>query len=412
MPTLKSPENLEELVARLREANQNLVIASLRAQELQDQAEAANERQQEFLAMLAHELRNPLAPIVMAGEMLEKISAAHPLLPPIQQLIARQVSHMKRLLDDLLDASRVSNGKITLQKSRLLLSDIVQSAAEISQPVLNQNAQTLIVELPHSPVVMEGDAVRLAQVFSNLLINASKYGSPHQSITLSACLGEHGTVAISVKDQGVGIEPDIQPFIFDLFTQAPRTLDRSQGGLGIGLSLVRTLVELHGGTVEVRSQGLGCGSEFIVVLPASGEPAVPEPSPAALAQDIHPRRILVIEDNVDANEALSLCLGFLGNTTASAFDGPTGLAMAREGGYELIICDIGLPGMDGYEVLRQVRLHPLVPAPCCIAMTGYDQPNYRAHALEVGFDHYLVKPVSMDALQDVISKAFPAAAMT
>lgn len=399
-------------MARLREANQNLVIASLRAQELQDQAEAANERQQEFLAMLAHELRNPLAPIVMAGEMLEKISAAHPQLPQIQQLIVRQASHMTRLLEDLLDASRVSRGKITLQKSRLLLSDIVQSAAEISQPALNQHAQTLIVELPQRRVVMEGDAVRLSQVFSNLLINASKYGPKHQSITLSARQGAHGTVAISVKDDGIGIEPHIQPFIFDLFTQAPRTLDRSQGGLGIGLSLVRTLVELHGGTVQVRSQGLGCGSEFIVVLPVSGEPAMLEPSPALPAQVGRPCRTLIIEDNVDANEALHLCLTFLGHTAVSAFDGPTGLAMAKEGGYDLIVCDIGLPGMDGYEVLRQIRLLPLVPVPCCIAMTGYGQPNYRTHALAVGFDHYLVKPVSMDALQDVISKALPAAAMT
>lgn len=228
----ESSESLEEFVARLREANQNLVIASLRAQDLQDQAEARNERQKEFLAMLAHELRNPLAPIIMAGEMLEKISVAHPQLPQIQQLIVRQASHMKRLLDDLLDASRVSSGKITLQKSRLLLSDVVQSAAEISQPFVNQHAQTLSVELPHSPVVMEGDAVRLAQVFSNLLINASKYGPPHQVITLSARCGAHGTVAISVKDRGIGIEPHLQPFIFDLFTQAPRPLDRSQGGPG------------------------------------------------------------------------------------------------------------------------------------------------------------------------------------
>lgn len=404
MKTRKNEEVSGELVSRLREANQRLVIASLRAQDLQDQAEASIERQKEFLAMLAHELRNPLAPIAMAAGMLEKITQAHPQLPYIQQVIDRQVSHMSRLLEDLLDTSRVTSGKITLRKSLLLLTDIVQSAVEISQPFLNKNCQQLIVDLPELPVVVEGDAVRLAQVFSNLVINASKYSAQHQSITLSARQDKGDTLAVCVKDQGVGIEPEIQPFIFDLFTQAPRTPDRPEGGLGIGLSMVRTLVEMHGGTVQVRSAGLGRGSEFIVRLPMPAEAAPPEASPVVHSDPVRPCRILVIEDNIDANETLSFCLVANGHTVASAFDGPTGLAMVKGGGYDIVVCDIGLPGMDGYEVLRQMRLLQITPEPGYIAMTGYDWQYQDAATHKATFDHYLVKPVSMALLQDVISK--------
>ena len=403
MPTPKIQELSSELVVRLREANQSLVIASLHAQDLQDQAEASIELQKEFLAMLAHELRNPLAPIAMAVGMLEKITPAHPQLPYIQQVIARQIGHITRLLEDLLDASRVTSGKINLRKSLLLLSDVVHSAVEISQPSLDKKRQQLIVDLPSLPVVIEGDAVRLAQVFSNLLINASKYSSEHQPITLSARMGDGGTLAVCVRDEGVGIEPEIQLLVFNLFTQAPQTLDRSEGGLGIGLSMVRALVEMHGGTVSVHSEGLGLGSEFIVLLPVSGEAVPPEAVPALPSEAVRPCRILVIEDNVDANETLSFCLKADGHTVESAFDGPTGLAMAKAGGYDIVVCDIGLPGMDGYEVLRQMRLLHMTPEPGYIAMTGYDQQNQSPRAGQPGFDHYLVKPVSIAVLQAVIS---------
>ena len=412
MPTLKNHGNPEELVHKLREANQNLVIASLKAQDLQDQAEASVKRQTEFLSMLAHELRNPLAPISMAAEMLEKFSSAHPQLPQIHQIIARQVGHMKRLLEDLLDASRVVSGKVALKKSPLLLTDMVQSAVEIVQPMLDQRGQKLDVHLPKQPVVIDGDAMRLAQVFSNLLINASKYSPQAACITLSARPAPDGMFAISVKDQGVGIDPEMQPFIFDLFTQVPGTLDRSQGGLGIGLSMVRTLLELHGGRVEVRSKGLGHGSEFTALLPWSGDLAARVSGPALRVNMARPCRILIIEDNVDANETLNFCLTFEGHTVASAFDGPSGLAKAQTGHYDLVICDIGLPAMDGYEVLRQIQLLDASPALFCIAMTGYDNQEYRVHAQEMGFDAYLVKPVSIDTLQEVIAKAFPATAIT
>lgn len=412
MPILKKHGIPEELVDKLREANQNLVIASLKAQDLQDQAEASVERQTEFLSMLAHELRNPLAPIAMAAEMLEKFSSSHPQLPQIHQIISRQVGHMKRLLEDLLDASRVTSGKVTLKKKPLLLTSMVKSAVEIVQPLLNQRCQKLELYLPDQPVVIDGDAMRLAQVFSNLLINASKY-SPHAAcISLSARLGADGMLAISVKDPGVGIDPEMQPFIFDLFTQVPATLDRSQGGLGIGLSMVRTLLELHGGRVEVRSEGLGHGSEFTALLPLMGNFGALQPHSALPASLARPCRILIIEDNADANETLNFCLTFEGHTVASAFDGPAGLDKAKTGCYDLVICDIGLPGMDGYEVLKQIHLLDASPAPFSIAITGYDNQEYRAHAQAVGFDAYLVKPVSIGTLQEVIANAFPATAVT
>jgi len=411
MSTSKNHGIPDELVRKLREANENLVVTSLHAQDLQDQAEAVVHRQTEFLSMLAHELRNPLAPIAMAAEMLGKISAAQPQiqqLPQLQQIISRQVSHMKRLLDDLLDASRVSSGKITLKKSPLMLADVIRSAAEISQPVLISHNQELLIDLPKQPVAIDGDATRLSQIFSNLLINASKYSLQGKSISLSAFCGDDGNVTVSIKDQGVGIEPEVQAYIFDLFTQAPRTLDRSEGGLGIGLSMVRTLVELHGGTVQVRSAGLGHGSEFTVVLPQVGKPDMQEPEsesehcapalPAKLCQ------ILIIEDNVDANETLNFCLSSEGHEVASAFSGP-----AKKGHFDVVMCDIGLPGMDGYEVLRQLKVSDVQPVPYCIAMTGYDSLDHRAHADNAGFDSYLVKPVSLETLHDVVSKVCPAA---
>jgi len=411
MPIVKNHEIADDLVHKLREANQNLVIASLRAQDLQDQAEASVQRQTEFLSMLAHELRNPLAPIATASQLLEKITSAHPQLPHIQQVITRQVAHMKRLLEDLLDASRVSSGKITLQKKPLLLADVVRNAVELSEPLLTKRHQQLVVDLPSQPVVLNGDAVRLSQVFSNLLINASKYSAPKKSIVLSACQLADNTVAISVKDEGVGIEADMQSLIFDLFTQIPQTLDRSEGGLGVGLSMVRALVEMHEGTVKVHSKGLNCGSEFIVTLPVATEVLAHDAGSARPLRPARACRILIVEDNVDANQTLNFCLAYEGHSVTSAYNGPAGLAMVQKGEYDVLICDIGLPGMNGYELLHQVQLLGLAPAPYSIAMTGYDQPSFRVHADEVGFDSYLVKPVSMETLQEVISKAFPAATL-
>lgn len=395
-----------ELASKLLEANQNLVISFVRAQELQANAEAANQRQNEFLSMLAHELRNPLAPIVMAAEMLREILSAHPQLPRIYDVVSRQATHMTQLIDSLMEASRVSTGKITLHKRPLLLSEVIEHAVGISQPFIDGRKQQLIVNLPTEPVVIEGDLVRLAQVFSNLLINATKFSPEHDHITISARFLTD-TVSVSVKDHGVGIAPETASFIFDLFTQGPRTLDRSQGGLGIGLSLVRMLTEMHGGTASVHSDGEGLGSEFIVTLPLSNQEMPVSSTPVLAAAMVSPRRILIIEDNQDINETLNFCLSTNGHTVSSAFDGPTGLSIARKNHPDIIFCDIGLPGMDGYEVVRQLRMQCYEPAPVCIAMTGYDQPEYRNRGIEAGFDRYLIKPVSIDALTQLIADLCP-----
>ncbi len=401
----KSKCDLEDVVLQLREANQNLVIATFGAQDMQAKAESLNHRQEEFLSMLAHELRNPLAPVAMAADLLGKLTFAHPQLPKLHGIISRQVSHMAHLVDDLLDASRVSTGNITLQKSTLLLSDIIESAVETSQPFIDKRHQHLTVVLPDEPILIDGDLVRLAQAFSNLLINATKFTQMEGSIAVSLNLSGE-TVTVSVKDNGVGISLDIQAFIFDLFRQGPHSLDRSQGGLGIGLSLVRTVVEMHGGTVNVRSAGAGFGSEFLVRLPVSSALVLNNVTllPRNPAQGC---RILLIDDNTDANDVLNDLLVTEGHVITSAFDGITGLAMAMEDVYDVIICDIGLPGMNGYEVVRQLRLEPGKPLPLCIALSGYDQEEDGGNADKAGFDHYLMKPVVIDVLFNLVSLRSP-----
>ncbi|CAN5357754.1 hypothetical protein BH11PSE11_BH11PSE11_20050 [soil metagenome] len=392
---------LEGLVLQLREANQNLVIATFSAQDLQAKAETANLRQEEFLSMLAHELRNPLAPVAMAAELIGRITDAHPQLPKLHAVIKRQVSHMTRIVDDLLDASRASSGKIAIQKSLVLLREVIESAVETSQPFIDKRRHVLKISLPEQAVVIDGDPVRLSQVFSNLLINASKFTPENGQISLTAQLLPQ-SVSIKVKDNGIGIAPEFQAFVFDLFRQGPRSLDRTQGGLGIGLSLVRTVVELHGGTSAVRSAGAGLGSEFVVVLPISLKcvPAAAPTPPAALARHC---RILLIEDNHDANDVMNELLTLDGHTVTSAFDSVTGIELATQNVYDIIVCDIGLPGMDGYEVVRHLRASADRPLPTFIGMSGYNQPESRLRAIEVGFDHYLVKPVSVASLSALIA---------
>lgn len=400
----KSKIVLEELVLQLREANQNLVIAAFGAQDLQAKAESANHRQEEFLSMLAHELRNPLAPMAMATEMLGRITNVHPQLPKLHGIIGRQINHMSHLVDDLLDASRVTTGKITLKQRALLLSEIIDGAVETAQPFINAREQRLTIYMPAEPIVINGDLVRLVQVFSNLLINSTKFTPKGECISISAEKLAN-SVTITVKDNGVGIALDIQAFIFDLFAQGPHSLDRAQGGLGIGLSLVRTVVEMHGGTVAVRSAGADQGSEFVVLLPIPTELLARENLPAARDGLAHYRRILLIDDNADANESLNDLLSMEGHAISSAYDGTSGLALAQANSYDVIVCDIGLPGMDGYEVVKQLRLDSSRPLPLLIALSGYNQLENRIRATAVGFDHYLVKPIAIGILLDLISSS-------
>jgi two-component system, sensor histidine kinase len=290
---------------------------------------------------------------------------------------------------------------------------VIDGAIETSQPYADKRHQHLSVDvrvdlqidlpddLQDNRIIVDGDLVRLVQAFSNLLINATKFTQEYGNITVSTSrLGN--TVTILIKDNGAGIAPELQPFIFDLFTQGPRSLERAEGGLGIGLSLVRTIVEMHGGTVGVSSEGAGLGSEFRIQLPISAE-VLPLHSTASPTQiPARACRILLIEDNPDTNSLLNNILAQEGHLMTSALDGHSGLALAKENTYDVIICDIGLPGMSGFEVIEQLRLHSSKPMPRLIAMTGYNQPGNQTRAAEAGFDHYLVKPVAMNELRDLI----------
>ncbi len=386
------------LVQQMREANQHLVIATLGAQDQLFVAEAAKLRQEQFLAMLAHELRNPLAPIALATQLLGKLTDSHPQLPRLHGIFSRQVAQMAHLIDDLLDASRISSGKISLQVRTLALKDVLDNALEASRPNIENRFQHFNMTLPREPVWLQGDATRLAQVFTNLLINASKFSPEYEHIHLLA-YKQQDTIAISVQDHGIGIAPEMQNRIFELFTQGFATQERSQGGLGIGLTLVRSIVELHKGSVSVSSAGLGLGSIFTVCLPTCDAPAEPVPTKEEQATSTNEAyRILLIEDNPDANDTLSEVLRQEGHIITCATDGKSGLSLALAQEFDAVICDIGLPDISGLSVASQLRQqeHPAK----LIALTGFNQ--LKVPAQQAGFDHYLIKPVAMDQLLSLI----------
>jgi signal transduction histidine kinase/CheY-like chemotaxis protein len=389
--------DLEEAVAQLREANQNLVLAAVSAQTRRDDAEDANRRQNEFVAMLAHELRNPLAPIGMAAALLARTPDVTPQMLGFAQVIARQVTHMTHLLDDLLDASRISSGKITLSPEPVLLSEVLEQGLETIGPRIRERNQSLSVHLPAQAAVLHGDKVRLGQVFTNLLGNASKYTPEGGRIAIRASL-EGDQVVVTISDNGIGIAAELLPHVFDLFTQGPRSLARSEGGLGVGLHVVRNLVDMHGGKVEVRSSGLGTGSAFTVTLPVSEEPLPSHAAARAPVRHGQPLAVLLIEDNVDACETLRQLLAIEGHHVRMAHDGNTGLAAAMADKYDVVVCDIGLPGLDGLELIKHLRSSVHGRRPFAIAVSGYCQPEDRSRALEAGFDHYCVKPVSPETL--------------
>jgi signal transduction histidine kinase/ActR/RegA family two-component response regulator len=401
---------LEGTLAQLREANEHLVLAAVQAQHLQEDAEAANRRQNEFLAMLAHELRNPLSPIGMAASLLERTPDATPQIHKLSRVIGRQVGHMAKLLDDLLDAARISSGKITLSTQPLVLAGVLQQAVETLQPCIQERRQSLQVELPPEMVVVEGDQVRLTQVFTNLLANASKYTGEGGRLHLAAH-ADVDEVSVTIEDNGAGIAPEIIPYIFDLFTQGPRPLARSEGGLGVGLNVVRNLVTMHAGSVEAESGGAGHGSRFTVRLPRSGHQTV-DRGPSQVAVTGGRKRVLVVEDNPDTCATLAACLREEGHEVVTALDGRSGLAAAMERPYDVILCDIGLPGLDGLGLIRAVRAAVGAGAGgarlLAIALTGYGQQEDEARGLEAGFDHYLVKPVGLEALLPLIAAGAPA----
>jgi signal transduction histidine kinase len=388
----------------------SLAAVALENVRLVHELREADRRKDEFLAMLAHELRNPLAPIRNALEILrlrgrDRRAAAR----EAWDMVERQTEQLSRLVDDLLDVSRITRGKITLQRAPVEVAEVVRRAVETSRPLIEARRHTLQVQLPPRPLWVEGDLTRLAQVVLNLLNNAAKYTDEGGQLSVAVEAPAEGNgwpaeVVIRVRDTGMGIRPEMLPRVFDLFTQADRTLDRAQGGLGIGLTLVRRLVQMHGGRVEAHSEGPGKGSEFMVRLPLYRGP-LPEPDDSGdgAAVAAPPRRILVVDDNRDSAQSLATLLRLTGNDVLAANDPRAALEAAARFRPEVAILDIGLPGMDGYELARRLRSLPGLEHLRLAALTGYGSEEDRRRSRDAGFDDHLVKPVEMETLQAFLS---------
>jgi PAS domain S-box-containing protein len=378
-------------------------------QKLEEQAEAlhlADRRKDEFLATLAHELRNPLAPIHSALQILNLPGVDAASTKRSHGMIERQVRNMVRLVDDLLDVARVVRGKIELRRERVELATVVEHAVETVQPVIDALEHELTVTIAKESLAIDCDPLRLAQAIGNLLTNAAKYTERNGRISLTAA-SEGSTVVIRIRDNGIGISPEMQPRIFDLFVQVDHAATRSQGGLGIGLTLVKNLVEMHGGSVEAASEGLGCGSEFVIRLPLAIKiPSVadsnaspeqrPTTSPAAY-------QVLIVDDNQDAAMSLAMLLRFKGHEVRVAYDGPSALQLAASYRPDIVLLDIGMPGMDGYETARRWRAIPGSESTVLAALTGWGQEDDRRRTTATGFDHHLVKPVDLKDLETLFA---------
>jgi signal transduction histidine kinase/CheY-like chemotaxis protein len=372
---------------------------------LYQEAREADRRKDEFLAMLGHELRNPLAPMVTALQLMRMKEGGS--VERERTIIWRQVEHLMRLVDDLLDVSRITRGKVQLKRERLELLAVLSQAAEMASPLFEQRSHHLELPRAGEPLFVDGDPARLAQVMANLLNNAAKYTDPGGRIVVTAT-GEGEQAVLRVRDNGSGISPDVLPRIFDMFVQEGRSIDRSQGGLGLGLAIVRSLVELHGGTVSVHSEGLGRGSEFVVRLPLAAPyaPAKDEHRshpPEASTRDVAcTLRLLVVDDNRDAAELLTELLDAKGYVTRTAFDGLAGLEAARAFQPHIALLDVGLPVMDGYELASQLRQDPALPGLKLVAITGYGQDSDTRRAHAAGFDVHMVKPIDPSQLLRIL----------
>jgi PAS domain S-box-containing protein len=367
----------------------------------------ADRRKDEFLATLAHEIRNPLAPIRNGLQVLRLTKDREDLVEKARAMMERQLGQLVHLVDDLLDVSRISRGKLELRRERVELAAVVNGAVETSRPLIDAGGHQLTVSLPSEPVFVDADVTRLGQVFANLLNNAAKYSDRGGSIRLTV-EPQGGEVVVSVQDRGVGIPPHMLPRIFDLFTQVDRSLERSQGGLGIGLTLVKRLVEMHGGSVEARSEGHGLGSELVVRLPVIS-PAVQPPAAVDGAVDPSPQyRVLVADDNVDSAASLAMMLEIMGNEVRTANDGLQAVEEAAAFRPDLILLDIGMPRLNGYEACRAIREQPDGGRPVIVACTGWGQDEDRRRSREAGFNVHLVKPVDPADLEKLLAGLPPA----
>jgi signal transduction histidine kinase len=405
---LERPTRVNALVSSAR--------AALRARERQFQVrqhliereragEALKEvdrRKDEFLATLAHELRNPLAPIRNSLHILQMSEPKEATASRLYEVMVRQLNHLVRLVDDLLELSRITRGQIELRRERIELAAIVRSAVETSAPFVEAARHQLAIALPTEPLFIDADPVRMVQVISNLLNNAVKYTDDGGQIWISSRAID-GQAVISVRDTGIGIAPKMQSRIFEMFAQVDRSAGRSYGGLGIGLTLVKSLVEMHGGSVEVKSKGEGQGSEFVVRLPLAAQDAASSaPTPARTPTALSSQRILVVDDNRDSAESLRMLLTLLGAEVQVAYDGAHALSVIQEFHPGVVLLDLGMPEMDGYEVAKRIRQRPEFDDVVLIALTGWGQEEDRRRAQHAGFDHHLVKPADITSLQALL----------
>ena len=377
-----------------------------RAQQAEEKLAELDRRKDQFLAMLSHELRNPLAPILNAVQLLQLQKGQNSVQQKALAIIERQVGQLTHLVGDLLEVSRAITGRIQLCQEQVAVNSIVERALETARPLIDQEHE-LTVSLPPDPIWLYADASRLEQVVTNLLTNAAKYTKEGGHIWLSA-QQEGDKAVLRVRDTGLGIAPAFLPHVFELFTQAERSSDRSQGGLGIGLTLAKRLVEMHGGTIGVSST-LGQGSEFVVslvVCPPGTTSGTPQPPPPAeIAQPTESAlRVLVVDDNLDAANALKMLVEEAGHLVRMAYTGPTALAAALDYRPDVMLLDIGLPELDGLEVAKRIRQEPLLRDIVLVAVTGYRQAADRQRVLEAGFDHYLVKPADFEKVRQILAE--------
>ncbi len=367
---------------------------------------AAHQQKDQFLAMLAHELRNPLAPLRTGIHILRQEQTPPEVRQRTRDMMDRQLSHLSQMVDDLLDVSRVMRGKVQLRKERLDLRQVVRTATEDRRPVLEQAGLTLLLDVPEAPVNVMGDHTRLTQILNNLLDNTVKFAKGRHKVCVRVEADEEQRQAVlSVRDEGIGIEPESLSQVFIPFWQADRSLDRSRGGLGLGLAMVKGLAELHGGSVEASSEGTGRGAEFSVRLPLAEEPPALTEAPTVLQPAGKPLRVLVIEDNRDAADSLHLLLNLLGHEARVAYSGPEGVAAAKEWRPNVVLCDIGLPGMDGYEAARQLRQLPGMAQTVLAAITGYGQDSDVQRSKEAGIDYHFLKPIDPAKLNQLLAHA-------
>ena len=366
----------------------------------------ADRRKDIFLATLSHELRNPLAPIRHAARLLRAPGVSAADADRARDIIERQSQHMSRLLDDLLDVARITRGSLELRKEPLDLSSVIDTALEASQPLVEARQHTVTLDVPQTPLRVEADAVRLSQVIANLLTNAAKYTEPGGSIRVQASL-EGNDIVLRVTDNGIGIPADVLPKIFEMFSQGKSERQHAEGGLGIGLALVRGLLELHGGTIEARSDGAGRGSEFIARLPAGTAVRMEEPiaSAAANAAPANLHKVLIADDNRDAADSLTILLQGDGHDVRQAYDGNAAFALAETFRPDTMLLDIGMPGLSGYEVAERIRAQPWGRDVTLIALTGWGQAQDKQRAMAAGFDHHATKPVDPERLQSMVASA-------